>query len=151
MPRLRGGRPVTRWLLVATRIAVGALSSGRRDQAAGHERLRAGCRNYRIVPALLVPYVAAAVVGVEFLAGWPDQRLHGAPGGCGCRRLLVAFIAFVAQALLRGIDLRCGCFGATNRRPGGPSRAMQRCWGAIVMARDPGQRQPLLQDQRGRT
>ena len=25
--------------------------------------------------------------------------------------LLVAFIAFLVQALLRGIDLRCGCFG----------------------------------------
>jgi len=49
MPRLRGGRPVTRWLLVATRIAVVRSSLGRRDQAADMKGFAQDVANYRIV------------------------------------------------------------------------------------------------------
>jgi putative oxidoreductase len=68
--------------------------------------------NYRVVPAALVPFVAAAVVGIELLAGISlvvgvMERAAAAVIAC----LLVTFTAFLSQALLRGIDLRCGCFG----------------------------------------
>jgi hypothetical protein len=66
--------------------------------------------------------------------------------------LLVAFIAFVAQALLRGIDLRCGCFGGDEPASWWTvARDAAMLAAAIVMTRDPGQRQPLLEDQRGPT
>ena len=68
--------------------------------------------NYRLLPAALVPPAAAALVGVELLAGlalllgpWSRAAALLAAG------LLVLFIGGLAQALLRGIDLRCGCFG----------------------------------------
>lgn len=68
--------------------------------------------NYRLLPAALVPPAAAALVGVELLAGlalllgpWSRAAALLATG------LLVLFIGGLAQALLRGIDLRCGCFG----------------------------------------
>lgn len=68
--------------------------------------------NYRLVPAPLVPAVAAAVVGVELVAGGLliAGRLSRA-SSLVAALLLAAFTAGLAQALLRGIDLRCGCFG----------------------------------------
>ena len=68
--------------------------------------------NYRVVPAALVPFVAAAVVGIELLAGialvsgWNSRA-----AAVVIAALLAVFTGFIAQALLRGIDLRCGCFG----------------------------------------
>jgi putative oxidoreductase len=68
--------------------------------------------NYRVVPAVLVPFTAAAVVGIELLAGialvsgWMAR-----PAAIVIAALLALFTVFIAQALLRGIDLRCGCFG----------------------------------------
>ena len=68
--------------------------------------------NYRVVPAVLVPFTAAAVVGIELLAGialvsgWMAR-----PAAIVVAALLALFTVFIAQALLRGIDLRCGCFG----------------------------------------
>src|SRR3981189_1980081 len=61
MRRLHGGRPVTRWLLVATRVALGALflwaAATKLPDMKGFAQ---DVANYRIVPALLVPHVAAA-------------------------------------------------------------------------------------------
>jgi uncharacterized membrane protein YphA (DoxX/SURF4 family) len=68
--------------------------------------------NYRLVPAALVPFLASAVVGIELLAG--AALVAGfmvRPAAIVLSGLLAAFIVFLSQALLRGIDLRCGCFG----------------------------------------
>jgi len=68
--------------------------------------------NYRLVPPALVPAVAAAVVGVEAVAGLllVAGRLTRA-ASLVAAALLALFTAGLALALLRGIDLRCGCFG----------------------------------------
>jgi putative oxidoreductase len=71
--------------------------------------------NYRLLPPALVPYAAAAVVGIEVVAG--IALLTGVlakPAAVLAAVLLVAFTAFLVQALLRGIDLRCGCFGGNE-------------------------------------
>jgi len=71
--------------------------------------------NYRVLPPALVPYAAAAVVGIEVVAG--IALLTGVlakPAAVLAAVLLVAFTAFLVQALLRGIDLRCGCFGGNE-------------------------------------
>ena len=104
---------MTRWVLSACRIALGALflwaaASKLPDMGAFAQDVA----NYRLVPALWVPYVAAAVVGVEFVAGLAlVAGIAARPAAAAVAVLLLAFIAFLAQALLRGIDLRCGCFG----------------------------------------
>jgi putative oxidoreductase len=68
--------------------------------------------NYRVVPAALVPFVAAAVVGVELLAGISlVAGVMERAAAAVIAWLLVTFTVFLCQALLRGIDLRCGCFG----------------------------------------
>ncbi len=71
--------------------------------------------NYRVVPAQLVPLFSSVVVGIEILAGAllvlgvMVRAAAGVTGG-----LLVVFIAALTQALSRGIDLRCGCFGGAE-------------------------------------
>ncbi|HEX7623291.1 MAG TPA: MauE/DoxX family redox-associated membrane protein [Anaeromyxobacteraceae bacterium] len=71
--------------------------------------------NYRLLPAALVPFVAAVVVGIEIAVGlalatglWARAAALVAAG------MLVVFVAGLSQALLRGIDLRCGCFGGDD-------------------------------------
>jgi len=68
--------------------------------------------NYRLLPGPLVPFAAAVVVGIELVVGlalvtglWARAAALVASG------MLVLFVAGLSQALLRGIDLRCGCFG----------------------------------------
>lgn len=71
--------------------------------------------NYRMLPAPLVPTFSAGLIGVELLAG--ALMVLGVSvratalifGG-----LLSAFIVALSQALLRGIDLSCGCFGGAE-------------------------------------
>jgi tellurite resistance protein TehA-like permease len=139
---------MTRWLTLATRVALGALflwaaATKLPDMSAFAQDVA----NYRMVPALLVPYVATAVVGVELLAGL--ALVTGAmarPAALVAATLLVAFVVFLVQALLRGIDLRCGCFGGdepaswwTVARDGVMLAA------AVAVARDRGVAGPLLE------
>jgi hypothetical protein len=139
---------MTRWLAVATRVALGALfvwaaATKLPDMSAFAQDVA----NYRIVPALLAPYVSAAVVGVELLAGL--ALVTGAmarPAALVGAVLLVVFIAFLVQALLRGIDLRCGCFGGdepaswwTVARDGVMLAA------AVALARERGMAPPVLE------
>jgi len=69
--------------------------------------------NYRLLPAALVPAAAVWVIGVELLAG--ALLVLGKAGWRGAALtltgLLIVFTLGISQALLRGIDLRCGCFG----------------------------------------
>jgi putative oxidoreductase len=68
--------------------------------------------NYRLLPAALVPAFGSSLVGVELLAGLALVAGVAARGAAlVLSGLMLAFVGAVSQALLRGIDLRCGCFG----------------------------------------
>ena len=98
------------------RVALGALllvaaATKVPDMAAFAESVA----NYRLVPAALVPLAAALVVGVELVAGAllvAGRATRAA--ALVAAGLLAAFTVGLSQALLRGIDLRCGCFGGTE-------------------------------------
>jgi uncharacterized membrane protein YphA (DoxX/SURF4 family) len=70
--------------------------------------------NYRIVPASLVPAVAAVVVGIEIAAAlallW---RAWARAAALVLAGLLAVFTVGLASTLARGIDLACGCFGGS--------------------------------------
>jgi putative oxidoreductase len=68
--------------------------------------------NYRLLPdaaigplALALP-VAELVVGAALLTG-----LYARGAALVCGAMLLAFSAGMVQAIVRGIDLDCGCFG----------------------------------------
>ena len=126
--------------LTACRIVLGALfiwaAVAKLPDMAGFAQ---DVANYRIVPAALVPFVASAVVGIELLGGIAlvagvMERAAAAVIAC----LLVAFIAFLSQALLRGIDLRCGCFGGDEPASWWTvARDLLMLAAAVVVARGP--------------
>src|SRR4051794_36181291 len=100
-------------LLAACRISIGALFIwAAATKLPGMAAFAQDVANYRVVPAVLVPFVASAVVGIELLCGlslvigFLTRAAASVVAG-----LLAVFTIFVVQALLRGIDLRCGCFG----------------------------------------
>jgi uncharacterized membrane protein YphA (DoxX/SURF4 family) len=109
--------------------------------------------NYRVLPAAFVPYVAAAVVGIELLAGIAlVTGILARPAALVVAVLMLAFLAFLAQALLRGIDLRCGCFGGNEPASWwSVARDGVMLAAALAVARDRSQRLPVLQDQHNRT
>ncbi len=102
-----------RWAVVGCRVVLGALflwaaATKLPDMSAFAQDVA----NYRLVPGVLVPFVAASVVGVEIVAGLAlVTGIAARAAAVVVSALLIAFTAFLAQALLRGIDLRCGCFG----------------------------------------
>jgi putative oxidoreductase len=102
-----------RWGLAGCRVVLGALflwaaATKLPDLSAFAQDLA----NYRLLPGVLVPWAATAVVGIEIVAGLALVTGFAArPAAVIAAGLLGAFIVFLAQALLRGIDLRCGCFG----------------------------------------
>jgi uncharacterized membrane protein YphA (DoxX/SURF4 family) len=68
--------------------------------------------NYRIVPPALVPAAAAMLVGVEFAAGLAlIANLWTRAAALVLAALLAGFTVGLTSALVRGIDLACGCFG----------------------------------------
>jgi uncharacterized membrane protein YphA (DoxX/SURF4 family) len=104
---------MNRVLLVVCRVVLGAIflyaaASKVPDMAAFAKDVA----NYRLLPAALVPWAAVLVAGVEIAAGVALVTGFGARAAAlVAATVLVAFIAGLSQALLRGIDLRCGCFG----------------------------------------
>jgi putative oxidoreductase len=97
----------------AARLVLGALfvwASATKipDMAAFAESIA----NYRLVPPALVPAAAAALVGVELLAGLAlIANVWSRAAATVLAVLLAVFTAGLASALARGIDLACGCFG----------------------------------------
>jgi putative oxidoreductase len=145
---------MTRWLLTATRVALGVLllwaaAAKLPDMSAFAQDVA----NYRVVPAAFVPYIAAAVVGIELLAGIAlVTGMMARPAALVVAVLMLAFLAFLAQALLRGIDLRCGCFGGNEPASWwSVARDGAILGAALAVARDRGQGLPLLQNERSRT
>src|SRR5512137_1124013 len=68
--------------------------------------------NYRIVPPTLVPLAAVVLVGVELAAGLAlVANLWTRASALVLAALLAGFTVGLTSALVRGIDLACGCFG----------------------------------------
>jgi putative oxidoreductase len=104
---------VNRALYIASRLALGAVflyaaATKVPDMAAFAQDFA----NFRLVPPGLVPYGASAVVGIEVVLGLALASGFGArPAALATVGMLFVFLGALAQALLRGIDLKCGCFG----------------------------------------
>jgi hypothetical protein len=103
-------------LLFAVRLVLGAVFifaavSKLHDLRAFAEEIA----DYRMLSAALVPLFAAALPGVEIVCGVMLWRATWARASALlCSAMLSVFIVALTQALLRGIDLRCGCFGGAE-------------------------------------
>lgn len=102
--------------LAATRIALGFLFVyAAATKLADMGQFAEEVANYQLLPPSLVALVAAVLPGIEILAG--TLLIVGAvvrPAALVVSVLLAVFVIGLSQALLRGVDLRCGCFGGTD-------------------------------------
>lgn len=71
--------------------------------------------NYQLLPARVVPWIASTLPGIELVCGLAlVAGVRARAASLVVAGMLVVFIAGLSQALVRGIDLRCGCFGGSD-------------------------------------
>jgi putative oxidoreductase len=81
-------------------------------KALGVHALADDIANYQIVPAALIPWLAATLPAIEILAGGLLLvGLYTRAAALLVGAMMVVFMGALAQAFARGIDLACGCFG----------------------------------------
>ena len=71
--------------------------------------------NYRLVPNFLVHFVAITLPWIEVIAG--ILLIFGIAvkeNATIFNALLVAFIVMILLAIIRGLDIECGCFGTSD-------------------------------------
>jgi putative oxidoreductase len=75
--------------------------------------------NYHLLPAAWVPLFAVTLPWIEILVGFAlVLGLFGRGAALVAAALMAVFTVALSQALLRGIDLACGCFGGTDPATG---------------------------------
>jgi uncharacterized membrane protein YphA (DoxX/SURF4 family) len=99
-----------RWLLAALFLVTGALKAI--DPVATAQSIA----NYQLLPAALVPLAALYVPWLEVGCGLALLTSRLRRGGWLLALLLSeAFLVFTVSALVRGLDISCGCFGTGQR------------------------------------
>ena len=100
----------------AVRIGLGALFLYAGVlKATGVHALADDIANYRLVPAALIPWFSTTLPFVEILAGVALLAgLYARAAALVVAVLMVAFVVALSQAIVRGLDLACGCFGGTE-------------------------------------
>jgi uncharacterized membrane protein YphA (DoxX/SURF4 family) len=107
---------VARWVIVALRIALaGVLVWAAVPKLLDPATFATDIANYRLVPeswagpiAVMLP-VLELVIGGAILAG-----LEARGAAIIAAVMLVVFSVAMGQAMARGIDLECGCFGSAS-------------------------------------
>lgn len=95
-----------RWLLAAVLLAAGSLKVW--DPAATARAVA----HYHLLPAGLTPYAGLYLPWVEIVAGLALLGRRWRRGAWLLALLLSAsFLLFTGSALVRGLDINCGCFG----------------------------------------
>ena len=101
---------VLRRLLAALFLVTGALKAV--DPAATAQSIA----NYHLLPAPFVPVAALYVPWLEIACAFALFTSHLRRGGWLLALVLsIAFLIFTVSALVRGLDISCGCFGTSQR------------------------------------
>lgn len=103
-----------RWIVIALRLEVAAVFILAAVPKLGDPAAFArDVDNYRMLPDALVGPVAAALPVMELVvAAALLTGVHAAGAALVAAGMLGTFAIGMAQAMARGIDLDCGCFGA---------------------------------------
>ena len=73
--------------------------------------------NYRLLPDALVNLVAITLPAIEVLAGGLLMAgIWKKPSALLITFLMAVFLAGIAQAVVRHLDIRCGCFSTIEAR-----------------------------------
>jgi len=89
---------------------------------------------FRIVPVPLENLVAVALPWVELVAGLAlVLGVRAREGGIVVTAMMVVFIAAVAAAVARGLDIECGCFGTGDGSRAGAAKLLENT-GLLALA-----------------
>ena len=99
-------------VLVARAVVSAVLVGAALTKLADPAEFTAAIERYRLVPPVVAGAAALYVPWLELVlaAAWWRTRWRTAAGLLVCG-LLVVFVAAVASAWARGLDIDCGCFG----------------------------------------
>jgi uncharacterized membrane protein YphA (DoxX/SURF4 family) len=115
------------FLLLGLRLLVGlAFVVASVEKIADPEAFGVSIGNYRILPETLISVSAALLPWVELLCGLAilfGVLVRG--GSLLVSALLVLFTAAVLSAILRGLDISCGCF---TQDPAAASLGWEKVW-----------------------
>jgi uncharacterized membrane protein YphA (DoxX/SURF4 family) len=130
-------------LIRLCRIAIGIIFGWAALAKIGDPVTFAGdVHNFRLVPVALENLVAMTLPWVELVAAIAlVLDIRGREAAVLSLALLAAFTLGVAQAMARGLDFECGCFGTDDGASVGGVKLLQNlgmmaiCWIACLRAR----------------
>lgn len=111
---MRLSRENQRWIVVALRVAIAAVFVfAAAPKLADPASFALEIDNYRMVPEALVGSMAVIVPMLELVvAGALLTGVHAGGAALLAGGMLLTFAGAMVQAMARGIDLDCGCFGS---------------------------------------
>jgi uncharacterized membrane protein YphA (DoxX/SURF4 family) len=111
--------PTDRRIALVMRLAAGAvLIYASRDKLLDPQPFADAIDDYRVLPLALVNLSAIVVPWVELITGLCLIVGLWAPGaGLVTAALAAVYTGALASALLRGLEISCGCFGSSGEAP----------------------------------
>lgn len=111
---MRLSRPNKRWIIGALRVAIaGVFVFAAAPKLADPASFALEIDNYRMVPEALVGSMAVIVPVLELVvAAALLTGIHARGAALLAGGMLLTFAGAMVQAMARGIDLDCGCFGS---------------------------------------
>ncbi len=115
-----------RYLLLAARFILGMVFIvAAIPKVGGPESFAASIEAYELLPVFAVNAIAIAVPWIELICGlFLVAGVYTRSAAALLGTLLAVFIVAISAAVLRGLNIDCGCFGGTDGSPVG--------WGKVL-------------------
>lgn len=104
------------WICAASRLALAVVFLyAAIAKIADPADLADSIANYRLLPALLIPWLAVTLPGVELVVGvLLVLGLFTRAAATVVAAMMLAFTVALSQAFIRDLDVECGCFGGST-------------------------------------
>lgn len=111
---------VARWIIGAVFVAAALAKIG------GLEAFALQVHNFRMMPLALENLAAITVPWIELVAGLSlILGIHARSGALIATVLMTVFVVAVGAAMVRGLDIECGCFGTADATRVGVAKLLQ--------------------------
>lgn len=115
-----------RYFLLAARFVLGMVFiAAAVPKIAGPEAFAVSIEAYELLPVFAVNAAAIVMPWIELICGlFLIAGVHTRPSAALLGALLAFFIVAISVAVLRGLNINCGCFGGADDSPVG--------WGKVL-------------------
>lgn len=125
-----------RWLVLLCQVAIALLFLFAAVTKIGETSLFASqIHHYRVLPFGLENLVAITLPWIELLAALAILlRVEPRAGSAVAAGLMGLFLVIVATAVVRGLDIECGCFGTADATHVGVAKLLENTVFFVVAA-----------------